>query len=49
MAQQRKRNPNGAGTITRRKDGRFQCAVYVLQPGRHPRPQVRVRQDLGRV
>lgn len=32
MAQQRKRNPNGAGTITQRKDGRFQCAVYVLQP-----------------
>ena len=32
MAQQRKWNPNGAGTITKRKDGRFQCAVYVLQP-----------------
>ncbi|WP_432587757.1 site-specific integrase [Streptomyces sp. HD1123-B1] len=32
MAQQRKRNPNGAGTITRRKDGRYQAAVYVLQP-----------------
>ncbi|MFJ9481170.1 tyrosine-type recombinase/integrase [Streptomyces mirabilis] len=32
MAQQRKRNPNGAGTITKRKDGRYQCAVYVLQP-----------------
>ncbi|MFF1321201.1 tyrosine-type recombinase/integrase [Streptomyces chartreusis] len=32
MAGQRKRNPNGAGTITRRKDGRYQCAVYVLQP-----------------
>lgn len=32
MADQRKRNPNGAGTITKRKDGRFQCAVYVLQP-----------------
>ncbi|MEU6764813.1 site-specific integrase [Streptomyces sp. NPDC046853] len=32
MATQRKRNPNGAGTITKRKDGRFQCAVYVLQP-----------------
>lgn len=32
MAQQRKRNPNSAGTITKRKDGRFQCAVYVLQP-----------------
>lgn len=31
MASQRKRNPNG-GTITRRKDGRFQAAVYVLQP-----------------
>ncbi|WKX74289.1 site-specific integrase [Streptomyces sp. XD-27] len=30
--QQRKRNPNGAGTITRRKDGRYQAAVYVLQP-----------------
>ncbi|MGW2301704.1 tyrosine-type recombinase/integrase [Streptomyces sp. NPDC001809] len=26
------RNPNGAGTITQRKDGRFQAAVYVLQP-----------------
>ncbi|WP_369235519.1 tyrosine-type recombinase/integrase [Streptomyces sp. R21] len=32
MAKQRKRNPNGAGTITKRKDGRYQCAVYVLQP-----------------
>lgn len=32
MATQRKRNPNGVGTITKRKDGRFQCAVYVLQP-----------------
>jgi len=31
MATQRKRNPNGAGTITQRKDGRFQAAVYVLQ------------------
>jgi integrase len=29
---QRKRNPNGAGTITKRKDGRYQVAVYVLQP-----------------
>ncbi|MER5306638.1 site-specific integrase [Streptomyces sp. NPDC002773] len=32
MATQRKRNPNGAGTITQRKDGRYQAAVYVLQP-----------------
>ncbi|WP_369144031.1 tyrosine-type recombinase/integrase [Streptomyces sp. R44] len=32
MASQRKRNPNGAGTITQRKDGRYQAAVYVLQP-----------------
>ncbi|MYS05200.1 tyrosine-type recombinase/integrase [Streptomyces sp. SID6041] len=32
MMAQRKRNPNGAGTITQRKDGRFQAAVYVLQP-----------------
>jgi integrase len=32
MATQRKRNPNGAGTITRRKDGRYQAAVYVVQP-----------------
>jgi integrase len=32
MASQRKRNPNGAGTITKRKDGRYQAAVYVLQP-----------------
>ncbi|MEE1818293.1 site-specific integrase [Streptomyces sp. SP18ES09] len=32
MAAQRKRNPNGAGTITQRKDGRYQAAVYVLQP-----------------
>ncbi|MFI0226116.1 tyrosine-type recombinase/integrase [Streptomyces lydicus] len=32
MAQQRKRNPNGAGTITKRKDGRYHAAVYVLQP-----------------
>lgn len=27
-----KRNPNGAGTVTRRKDGRYQAAVYVMQP-----------------
>ncbi|MET7716257.1 site-specific integrase [Streptomyces sp. NPDC005407] len=32
MVSQRKRNPNGAGTITKRKDGRYQAAVYVLQP-----------------
>ncbi|UED85843.1 tyrosine-type recombinase/integrase [Streptomyces profundus] len=32
MARQRKRNPNGAGTITKRSDGRYQAAVYVLQP-----------------
>ncbi|MEW2605664.1 site-specific integrase [Streptomyces sp. NPDC047916] len=32
MATQRKRNPNGAGTITKRKDGRYQAAAYVLQP-----------------
>lgn len=32
MATQRKRNPNGASTITKRKDGRYQAAVYVLQP-----------------
>lgn len=32
MASERKRNPNGAGTITKRKDGRYQAAVYVLQP-----------------
>lgn len=32
MPSQRKRNPNGAGTITKRKDGRYQAAVYVLQP-----------------
>lgn len=27
-----KRNPNGSGTVTRRKDGRYQAAVYVVQP-----------------
>lgn len=27
-----KKNPTGAGTITKRKDGRYQAAVYVLQP-----------------
>ncbi|MFJ7154475.1 tyrosine-type recombinase/integrase [Streptomyces sp. NPDC101118] len=32
MADARKKNPNGAGTITLRKDGRYQAAVYVLQP-----------------
>ncbi|MFD6248537.1 tyrosine-type recombinase/integrase [Streptomyces roseolus] len=32
MVAQRKRNPNGAGTITQRSDGRYQAAVYVLQP-----------------
>ncbi|MFE4019726.1 tyrosine-type recombinase/integrase [Streptomyces sp. NPDC059101] len=32
MSEPRKRNPNGAGTITQRKDGRYQAAVYVLQP-----------------
>ncbi|MFI6124222.1 hypothetical protein ACIBCU_31495 [Streptomyces sp. NPDC051064] len=29
----RKRNPDGAGTITKRKDSRYQAAVHVLQPG----------------
>ncbi len=48
MAQQRKRNPNGAGTITKRKDGRFQRGVRP-PAGRHPCPQVRLRQDVGRV
>ncbi|GAA3019441.1 site-specific integrase [Streptomyces lactacystinicus] len=28
----KKRNPNGAGTVTKRKDGRYQAAVYVPQP-----------------
>ncbi|NEB06119.1 site-specific integrase [Streptomyces sp. SID13726] len=28
----RKRNPNGAGTVTKRADGRYQAAVYVPQP-----------------
>ncbi|MFD8083848.1 tyrosine recombinase XerC [Kitasatospora sp. NPDC059722] len=28
----KKRNPNGAGTVTLRKDGRYQAAVYVPQP-----------------
>ncbi|MEY9871206.1 integrase [Streptacidiphilus sp. MAP12-33] len=28
----KKRNPNGAGTVTKRADGRYQAAVYVLQP-----------------
>ncbi|WP_370413272.1 tyrosine-type recombinase/integrase [Streptomyces fradiae] len=32
MPAKRKRNPNGAGTITKRSDGRYQAAVYVLQP-----------------
>ena len=27
-----KRNANGMGTVTRRKDGRWQAAVYVPQP-----------------
>ncbi|WP_406133833.1 tyrosine-type recombinase/integrase [Streptomyces zaomyceticus] len=27
-----KLNPNGSGTITKRQDGRYQAAVYVLQP-----------------
>lgn len=27
-----RRRPNGGGTITKRKDGRFQTAVYVPQP-----------------
>ncbi|MER8186515.1 site-specific integrase [Kitasatospora sp. NPDC094015] len=27
-----KRNPNGSGTVTKRKDGRYQAAVYVPQP-----------------
>ncbi|MER7836632.1 tyrosine-type recombinase/integrase [Streptomyces sp. NPDC096040] len=29
---QRKRNPNGSGTVTKRSDGRYQAAVYVPQP-----------------
>ncbi|MGA5323512.1 tyrosine-type recombinase/integrase [Streptomyces seoulensis] len=32
MARRRKRNPNGAGTVTLRADGRYQAAVYVPQP-----------------
>ncbi|CAM5270894.1 hypothetical protein SCALM49S_02666 [Streptomyces californicus] len=32
MPSQRKRNPNGSGTVTLRSDGRYQAAVYVLQP-----------------
>lgn len=28
----RKRNPNGAGSIWQRKDGRYEGRVYVLQP-----------------
>jgi integrase len=28
----RRRNPNGTGTVTKRSDGRYQAAVYVLQP-----------------
>ncbi|MFD9071719.1 tyrosine-type recombinase/integrase [Streptomyces lasiicapitis] len=32
MPGQRKRNPNGSGTITKRADGRYQAAVYVPQP-----------------
>ncbi|WP_333753324.1 tyrosine-type recombinase/integrase [Streptomyces sp. IBSBF 2394] len=32
MARQRKRNPNGSGTVTKRSDGRYQAAVYVPQP-----------------
>ncbi|MEV7179217.1 site-specific integrase [Kitasatospora sp. NPDC093679] len=28
----KKRNPNGSGTVTKRKDGRYQAAVYVPQP-----------------
>ncbi|MEU9609589.1 tyrosine-type recombinase/integrase [Streptomyces sp. NPDC048057] len=27
-----KRRPNGGGTVTKRKDGRYQAAVYVPQP-----------------
>lgn len=32
MPRQRKRNPNGSGTVTKRADGRYQAAVYVPQP-----------------
>ncbi len=32
MVTARKRNPNGAATISRRKGGRYQAAVYGLQP-----------------
>ncbi|WP_097986964.1 tyrosine-type recombinase/integrase [Streptomyces sp. f150] len=32
MPPQRKRNPNGSGTVTLRSDGRYQAAVYVPQP-----------------
>ncbi|MFE9177140.1 tyrosine-type recombinase/integrase [Streptomyces sp. NPDC007126] len=32
MPRQRKRNPNGSGTVTKRTDGRYQAAVYVPQP-----------------
>ncbi|MGW8846850.1 tyrosine-type recombinase/integrase [Streptomyces xiamenensis] len=32
MAKQRKRNPNGAGSITQRKDGRYMGMAYVTTP-----------------
>ncbi|MEU1568519.1 tyrosine-type recombinase/integrase [Streptomyces mirabilis] len=32
MPRQRRRNPNGSGTVTKRADGRYQAAVYVPQP-----------------
>ncbi|MET9046730.1 MULTISPECIES: hypothetical protein [unclassified Streptomyces] len=32
MVQQRKRHPNAAGSTIKRKEGRFQCGVHVLQP-----------------
>ncbi|TFV32321.1 site-specific integrase [Streptomyces sp. T1317-0309] len=32
MPGQRKRNPNGAGSIWQRKDGRYEARVYVPQP-----------------
>jgi hypothetical protein len=43
----KKRNPNGSGNITQRKDGRYELKVFVDSPdGRRKRNQ-RLCLDLG--
>jgi hypothetical protein len=43
----KKRNPNGSGNITQRKDGRYELKVVRRQSGRPPETNQRLCLDLG--